>query len=150
MTTETNAVETPTRVSKTNRSGRKKRAPIHGYRSILGVQGLEEGWHYVWINDDQVDRFLEGGYDFVEHSVIIGDRSIDAASQVGGRISKAVGNGVTGFLMRCPEEIYQEELAMLEQDVSEKESAMKNRLNSGEDGRYGKVVINQSKPIGSR
>lgn len=137
------------RPSKVNRSNRPTRTPINGYRDKLGVKGLEAGWHYAWINDYNVDRYIEGGYDFVEHDVVIGDKQLDAASQVGGRYSKAVGNGVTGFLMRCPDEVYQEEMALLDADVDEVEKALRDVFKSKarDDGHYGDVQIGDSKPI---
>jgi hypothetical protein len=128
-----------------NRSERPKRVPINGFRDVLAVGGQEPGWHYCWVNEDEVPRYENGGYDFVEHDVTIGDRKVNAASQMGGRISTAVGNGVTGFLMRCPDEVYQEELDLVHGRVDESERAMYQNLNSGTDGRYGSVKIERPK-----
>lgn len=143
MTTERQEKDRP---SSLNRSERPKRTPIHGKRDIMNVKGQEPGWHYCWVNDGEdyrgwVERFIEGGYEFVSHDVTIGDKQINAASQIGGKISMAVGNGVTGFLMRCPEEVYLEELEILHAEVDEKERSMRQQLNSKDDGRYGSVEI---------
>lgn len=133
-----------------NRSERPKRVPINGLRNKLAVLGLEPGWHYIWLRDDEIYRFEMGGYDYVTHDVIVGDRAINVAGQVGAKVTYPGGNGVTLYLMRCPEEVYQEELAMVHQQVDEAEAAMKQHLNSNADGRYGKVEIEESKPVEQR
>lgn len=140
MTTER---EVENRPSSLNRSERPKRVPIHGHRDKLSLRGAQPGWHYCVVNDDggNVDRYLEGGYEFVTHDVTLGDKKINAASQIGQKVSLPVGNGLIGFLMRCPEEIYQEELDLLNQETDEKEAGMKRQLNSRNDGQYGQVEI---------
>ena len=132
--------------SKLNRSGRPKRISIHGTRDALEVKGQEPGWHYCWVNEDRVDRYQNGGYDFVDHEVIVGDRKIDAASQVGGRISKAVGLNLAGYLMRCPQEVYEEELGLVDQETDERTAGIHARER--EPGFYGKIEQSQSKPLG--
>ena len=141
-------VDRPTAV---NRADLPHRTPIHGTRDILSVKGLEPGWHYLWVNDDDgnVDRHLGARFYFVEHDVIVGDKKINAASQIGGRISKAVGNGMTAYLMRCTDEDYQEEMALLHAEIDERERGMKEALNSKNDGRYGSVEIASNKPLGT-
>jgi hypothetical protein len=130
-----------------NRSERPKRVPINGLRDKLAVQGLEKGWHYIWIRDDEVYRFEMGGYDPVSHAVTVGDRHINTAGQIGANVTYPGGNGVTLHLYRCPEEVYQDELNAVHQQVDEGEAVMKQQLNSTSDGRYGKVEIEESKPV---
>jgi hypothetical protein len=132
--------------SKLNRSGRPQRVPIHGLRNALDVLGQEPGWHYCWVNEHNVDRYTNGGYDFVEHEVTVGDRKIDAASQVGGRISKAVGLNLAGYLMRCPEEIYKEEMAYVDAETDERTAGIHSKER--EPGFYGKIEMGMSKPLG--
>jgi hypothetical protein len=130
-----------------NRSERPKRVPINGLRDKLSVQGMEPGWHYIWIRDDEVYRFEMGGYEKVTHDVTVGDRHINTAGQIGSAVTYPGGNGVTLHLFRCLDEVYQAELDSIHQQVDEGEAAMKAQLNSNTDGRYGKVEIEQSKPI---
>lgn len=134
------------RPSKVDRLGdaRPKRVPIHGYKNIIGVTGCEPGFHYCWVNEENVERFEDGGYEFVTHDVRVGDRSIKAASQVGGKVSKGMGNGVTGYLMRCTEEIFKDENDRIHREIDEQEDAMRESLNSGQDGQYGKVKIGRT------
>lgn len=138
------------RPSSLNRSGLPTRTPIHGKRDRLAVKGQEPGFHYCWVNDEEngnIDRYLEGGYEFVAHDVIVGDKKVSIASQIGGKISRAVGNGIMAYLMRCTDEIYQEELDLMHKEVDEKEMQMKQNLNERNDGRYGSVEIDTSKAL---
>ena len=136
------------RPSKINRSGRNVRTPIHGNRDKLVVHGGETGWHYCMVNEENVPLYTAAGYEHVTHEVQIGDRHIDASQEVGGKVSMKVGNGVTGYLMRCTEEVYQEEMRLVDTETNEKEQSLFKSLNSKEDGKYGKVDIEQSKPLG--
>ena len=146
MTTE-RQVDRPSTV---NRAELPHRTPIHGTRDILSVKGCLPGRHYLWVNDDggNIDRHLAARFYFVDHDVIVGDKKINAASQVGGRISLAAGNGVTAFLMWCTDEDYKEEMDLLHAEIDERERGMKEALNSKNDGRYGKVEIGSNKPLG--
>lgn len=139
---------TEDRPSKINRAGRPKRVPINGYRNRLEIKGQEPGWHYCIVNDYNIERYQEAGYEFVEHECTIGDKRIDVASvqgQNGGRICVPVGNGVIGFAMRCTEEDYQDENGII--DAETDETDMMVRQQASEDGRYGKVEL--SDPAGS-
>lgn len=129
-----------------NRAERPQRTPIHGLRDKLSVKGQEPGFHYVWVNDYNTDSYEQGGYEFVTHAVQVGDKHIESSKVSSGRVSMPVGNGITGFLMRIPQEYYEEDQAELQNDISEKESAMKQDLNSGQDGRYGKFELGSTKP----
>lgn len=124
-----------------NRSDRPKRQPINGYRDLLSVQGKEEGFHYCWVNEDKVPRYEQGWYEFVTHDVIIGDKRVNTAAQLGGKVSLAVGNQMTAYLMRIPNEYYDEDMKAQSDMVDEVESSMKAKLNSGADGQYGSVEI---------
>ena len=138
MTLERNKTERP---DKLDRSKREDRVPIHGDRDRLSIEGQEEGFHYCWVNDYNVPKFERAGYTFVEHSVVIGDRRVDAASSTGVKHSLAVGNGITAYLMRCPNEYFDQDMASLNDKVDSYEVAMYEQLNSKKDGVYGKVDI---------
>lgn len=134
------------RPTKVNRSDRPKRVPINGYRNILTITGQEPGWHYCIVNDgtqaggrNYIPIFQNAGYEFVTHGFEIGDRRINAASQIEGKCSIAVGNGVTGFVMRIQQEYYDEDQALLQAENDTAEEGMYRNLNSNEDGQYGKV-----------
>lgn len=124
-----------------NRAGRPTRGAIHGKRNKITVKGTEKGFHYCWVNEENVERFLEDGYEFVTHEVKVGDKTITTGSMIGGKVSRGMGNGITGYLMRCTEEIEREISEMLAREVDADEAQMKRDLNSGKDGQYGQVKI---------
>ena len=136
------------RPSTLNRSERPKRVPINGQRDVMTVGGKEAGWHYCFVNDDQVAEYELAAYEHVTHEVTVGNRKINAASQLGGKISKAVGNGVTAYLMRVPDEYYEADRKAEAEELDAKEASMKAALNSKKDGQYGEVKIEQNKPLG--
>jgi len=136
-----------TRPNKIDRSNRPKRVPIHGLRDKLSVHGQEPGWHYCFVNEDNTIKYQDAGYEFVTHEVRIGDRHVDFAQEVGGKVSVKVGNGLAGYLMRCTEEDYQEEMKLVDDETNAKEQALFKSLNSKEDGKYGEVRIEQSKAV---
>lgn len=118
----------------------RKRVPVNGYRNILSVEGLDPLYHYAWINDYLVDRFQMAEYEFVEHDVVVGDRKINAASQIGSKISIPGGNGRTIYLMRQLKEYYDEDMASYHAEIDESEQAMLGMLTK-DAGRYGQVSL---------
>lgn len=135
----------PTAVVRTSQrpSGR---TPINGYRDRLTVSGKEPGFHYCLVNEDNVPRYESAGYEFVEHDVTVGDRKIDVATQVGGKVALPVGNGVTGYLMRIPQEYYDQDAGELQVENDKIMEALHENLNAKEDGRYGEVKIKRGRP----
>ena len=99
------------------------------------------------MNDYLVDKYRLGGYEFVywtdltEENEQVGDSRLNADSPMESRVSKNVGNGVTGFLMKIPLEYYAEDKSSKDKRTDELEAAMKTQLNSGNNGTYGKVQI---------
>jgi len=128
-----------------NRSDRPHRVPINGLRDKMSVRGQEPGWHYCWVNEDKVDRYLNGDYEFVTHEVQVGDRKIDSASMIGGKVAMPVGNGLTGYLMRCTDEVFKEEMTLINERTDDNERSLRENLNSGADGKYGKVEIGRGR-----
>lgn len=121
---------------------RPKRVPLSNLaRNVLTVDGKEDGFHYCWMNEDQVDRRLLQGYDFVTHDVMVGDIRLSAvaSSQRPGAtvISRNVGAGVVAYLMRIPNEYHQEDLKYLESLNDNLEESMHNMGPQG--GLTGKI-----------
>ncbi len=137
-----------TRPSKIDRSGRPKRTPIHGLRDKLSVHGQEPGWHYCIVNEENIHQFEMAGFEFVTHEVQIGDRHVDTAQEVGGKVTIKIGNNHTGYLMRCTEEDYNEEMKMIDDETNANEQALFSNLNRKEEGKYGEVRVEYSKPVG--
>lgn len=122
-----------------NRSGRPQRVPLQA-RDILTVRGIPEHLHACWVNDtdNNLERYLDAGYAFFEGPTVVGDRKVDSNSQMGRRVSKNVGNGVTAFLMVIPKEIFEEDYKAEQRRVAESESALFRSIEKGE-GRYGSI-----------
>ena len=135
---------------KAKETKRQVRVPISGGRDVLSVRGtenLEKEYHLCYVNDYLVDKYMLGGYEFVywheltDENEKVGDSHVNTDSSMESRVSKNVGNGVTGFLMKIPNELWEEDKADHDRRTNELEAAMKTQLNSGANGQYGKVQI---------
>jgi len=122
---------------------RKSRKSVGDGRDILTVHNKEDGYVYRWVNDDnsRVSNLNARGWEHVDHDVTVGESKADTATSVGTTVSKGVGRGTTSYLMRIEKELYDEDKTEGQQELNEREKAMKAELNSGNDGRYGKVEI---------
>jgi hypothetical protein len=120
---------------------RPKRVPINGGRDILTVKGIPEDLHACWVNDYNVERYQAAGYSFWTGSAVVGDNKVDNASSLTDSVvSKAVGNGVTAFVMVIPKDLYDEDQKAMAQEVKEKEAILFRQQKQGE-GRYGDIKV---------
>lgn len=121
----------------TNRPDRSKatRVPL-GSRARLSFNNLEEGYMYRVINDvdDRIKRAEAAGYEFVESDDKLGDVRVADASKMGAKVSKPVGNNVTGYLMRIKKEWYDEDQQLKQKQIDSTESAMKPNTNNNQYG----------------
>lgn len=119
-----------------------ERTPINGMKTKLTLTGEEPGFHYVWVNDENVGTFQDASYEFVNHPIKVGNRHIDVSDMQGAKISRNVGNGVVAYLMRVPDEFYQEDMKVYHRDVVDAaEERIHVEINS--NGLNGKVIIGQ-------
>lgn len=136
MRNSTNQSETQTATS-----DRPKRVPINGSRDVLTVKGIPENLHPCWVNENNVQRFLDAGYGFWNGKAIVGDNKVDSNSGLTtGVVSKHVGNDVTAYLMVIPVELYNEDQKQLQQEISAKEAIL-FRSQKQADGRYGNIEV---------
>ena len=123
--------------TKTKRPDRsaKKRTPL-GTRNRLGFTNLDERFNYRVINDqdDRLARAEEAGYEFVESDEQLGDTRVAEGTIPGSRVSKPVGNGVTGYLMRIPINFYKEDQAAKAANIQATEDAMQPDESKGQYG----------------
>lgn len=100
---------------------RRVRTPINGERTILQVsqRSQEPGWHYAWILEKNVYGAQEAGYEHVRHAVEVGQKRIDVGQGQGSYVTQPSGGGQLLFLMRQPEEFYQEDLKIPAQKAAE-------------------------------
>lgn len=124
-------------------SKRPNRIPVSGKRDILTVEGKDPNYKYTWVNDTNgmVQRFKQGGYEVVEHEVIVGQNQADHSNPTSKAVSMNVGQGVTAYLMRIPKEWHDEDMKDKHNRIDRSEADLKRTLNSGKDGTYGKVTI---------
>lgn len=129
---------------------RPNRIPISGSREVLTVRGaeeLEKEFHLCWVNDYMLDKFKMAGYEFVywteltEENEQVGDTRINADTPMESRVSRNVGNGVTGYLMKLPMEYWNEDRKAVEARTKETEQSMRKLGNNSVNGTYGNVQI---------
>lgn len=109
---------------------RMERKPIGGVNYKLTVTGQEAGFHYAWINDDQVDERLDNGFEFVTHAVRVGTKHIDVSKMQGAKIQRNVGGGVIAYLMRIPQEFYDADMRAQQGLVDQSEEQLAHDINS--------------------
>lgn len=120
---------------------RPKRTPL-GSRARLKFDKKEPGFTYRVINDvdDRLIQAQEAGYEFVTGDGALGDPRVAEGGRVDSRISKPVGNGVRGFLMRIPDEYYNADQAEKEKRIAATEAAMKPDKSKNQ---YGSGLTNE-------
>lgn len=123
----------------TNRPDRSKAARVPlGNRARLSFNNLEEGYVYRVINDvdDRIKRAESAGYEFVESEASLGETRVADASKIGAKVSKPVGGGITGYLMRIKKDWYNEDQETKQKQISSTEAAMKpdNKQNQYGEG----------------
>lgn len=124
---------------------KKTRIPVSGNRDILTARGKEPGWVYRWVNDtnNRILTFKDGGFEHTKpEDIDVGSIGIDNPSIVGGIVSKAVGLGVTAYLMRIKQEFYDEDQEAKALKVDRTEQALNEKLREL-SGRYGGIEINR-------
>lgn len=124
-------------------SDRPKRVPINGARDKLTVKGIPDEYHACWVNEYNVNRYLEAGYGFWTGSTVVGDNHVDSnTGMTTSHISKQVGNGLTAHLMVIPKEFYEADQKELSDEISAKEAAL-FRSQKNAEGRYGNIEVSQ-------
>lgn len=119
---------------------RPKRTPL-GARNRLSFGNQDPNFVYRVINDvdDRLQRAQEAGYEFVVSDEQLGDKRAAEGGKIDSRVSKPVGNGVRGFLMRIPRDYYDEDQKVKQDQIDETEKAMKPNTAKGE---YGEGLTN--------
>lgn len=116
-----------------------KRVPINGSRDVLTVKGIPEDLHSCWVNDYNVQRYLDAGYSYWTGTEPIGDRKVDKDSSMASSVmAKNVGNDVTAYLMVIPKELYDEDMKRFHADIDAQESIL-FRSQKQAEGRYGDI-----------
>ena len=121
---------------------RGKRVPV-GTRQKLMVdkRELDLGYEHRFVNNKpgRIEMFEEGGWEIVKGKKKIGDPGIGEGTQMGSAVTKDVGQGTTGVLMRIKKEWYKEDQDAKSDKIKE---SMKTITKEAEKpGNYGKIEI---------
>jgi len=118
----------------------RKRIPL-GTRNILTAP-KKPGFVRRFVNDvgDRVQAFKEAGWNTVDDVSQVGDPKVGRASSMGSGANPHVGRGQRAVLMEIPEEIYEEDYAKAQAEITKVETEMK-RTKPGADGLDGMVSI---------
>jgi hypothetical protein len=110
-----------------------------GYRNTLTLGNQDPNFVYRVVNDTdgRVARAEEGGYEVVTSAQELGDATVDSATAVGSAVTRPVGGGVTGVLMRIKREWYDEDQVAKQAKVDAAEAGLKQKKS----GQYGGVLI---------
>lgn len=89
---------------------RQKRVPVSGPRDILTVMQKDPNYVYRWVIDKpgRLQRFLDAGYEIVNHETEVGQSSVDRGSRLGSALTYSTGGSVL-VLMRQRKEWYNED-----------------------------------------
>jgi hypothetical protein len=124
-----------------NQSASKKkreRRPLTASRTLLDVRGKEPGFHYCWVNEANVFAYQEAGYEHVRHPVQVGSNRIDVSQlSMDSHVVVNVGGGKKAFLMRQPDEFYEEDQQAESQKADEQLRARVGDFNK--DGLTGSI-----------
>lgn len=122
---------------------RRQRTPVTGGRLLLEVRGKEPGFHYAWIPEEDVYMRQENGFEHVRHPVQVGGKRIDVGQASSSFITRNLGRGVVGYLMRIPQEFYDEDMEReQEEKVNAQERARVHDISS--DGLSGSIRVKTS------
>lgn len=130
-------------------SARPKRVPLHEQRrNRLTFNNQDPNYVYRVVNDvdNRIEQFKTAGYEVVQHETKVGDTAVvDGNISLGSGARVHVGSGRHAVLMRIPRELYEEDQAAKQREITRKENLLirKKRKSSeaGEDGSYGEVSI---------
>lgn len=125
------------------RETRKERVPVGGTRDILTVKDKDPNYEYRFVNDlpGRLLRFQDAGWEVVTDDLKVGQEAVDAPSgKVGKAVTKNVGHGTVGVLMRIPKEWYDEDQAAKQDKVDALEASM------NEDIRRGRIPYGDGQP----
>lgn len=112
------------------RAERPARTPINGIRDILAVKGIKPDMHPCWVNEGNVPRFLDAGYTFVDYDVSFGSYHVNQGNVFGARYARNMGQGVIGYLMEIPLELFNEQRAEEEKQLLNAELSMNHDARS--------------------
>lgn len=122
----------------------KKRIPM-GKRAVLRFENQDPNYRYRVFNDkpEMMGQRLRdaenAGWEYVKDMRELEDNRVGKTSAMGSTVTKPVGGGVTGVLMRKKKEWFEEDQAAKQQEVDEREAGLVR--DADVDGRYGSIRL---------
>lgn len=119
---------------------RPTRIPVSGEaRNVLTITNSDPNFVYRYVNDsvDRINKFLTAGYEFViDPHITVGDGNDPSdPGAIGAAVSRQVGNGTVGYLMRIKREFFLEDQEAKLQATRDGEAALKQSIVNG-NGRF--------------
>ena len=150
---ETKAVKSTTKKGAKVNSEKKgvtrgTRVPLGGFAGPLTLlqENMDSEYHYSWPLDDSEDgskmeRLLQAGYAFCkpEENLVAGNSSVYASVHQGSVIRVPAGQGKYHYLMKIPQEWYEDDQAAGQALVDKTEGSLQEQSNK--EGFYGNLKI---------
>ena len=120
-----------------------KRVPL-GRRNVLTFPEIP-GYEIRVFNDDPKDMGQRiaaaeaAGWEIVYSEKQLGDNIAGQASSMGSKVSKPVGNGATGILMKKRKDWYEEDTQLKQDEITDKERELV--AARAVEGKYGKIKV---------
>lgn len=127
-----------------NRTDRPKRMSFSQQRNTLTYDNKDKDYVYRVFNDTEgrLQKAEIAGYEYVQDNEQLGDPVADGSTPLGSVVTKPVGGGKNGVLMRIKREYYEEDQAEKQRNIDETEATLKKKAD--EDGHYGSLKIKKA------
>lgn len=128
--------------SKEMQSQSRKRIPL-GTRNILTAP-TRSGFVRRFVNDkgDRIAMFKDAGWECVSDAGEAGDVKLGRATSMGSGTNPHVGAGQRAILMEIPEEVYNQDVADSQAEITQVENQIKrNSATEDRDGLAGRIEI---------
>lgn len=121
----------------------RRQSNLGGARLKLAVHGEIPGYKMYWCNDNdnELADLLSEGFEFVKPDEVSLNRGVVLDGDVDARLSKYVGTKANGepmraFLLKCPQDIWDEIQASSQDQANAWDSAIKAGVVGNVDNRY--------------
>ena len=127
---------------------RGTRVPLGGFTGPLAMieENKDPEMHYSWVLDDdedgsKIERRLQAGYEFCDpkENLVAGSTSVYSSVTRGSLCRKPAGQGRYLYLMKIPQEWYEDDKAVGQKRVDATENSLHEQ--SKKDGFFGELKI---------
>lgn len=124
---------------------RPERTPV-AERNRLSFKNQDPNYVYRLVNDveNRIEDFKNAGYEVVTNGDKVGESRAGEGTGLGSAVTKQVGQGITGVLMRIRKEWYEEDQKRHQRNVREVESSLHDLYKKKDAGFYGSLKIDKS------